>query len=97
MRLSARYLGWPQQVDATPGRCGVYVMLQLLPGTYFNRNQHRRVGGSDVHDARKDAFQGGQGTNNLVDHEDLINLLPEDDVLIIKAVFQPFDFFESFF
>src|ERR1700733_6667938 len=68
---------------------------QFLPGTCFARNQHRRVGGSDFHDARKDSFQGGRGAHDLLKHEDLIDLLPEDDVLVMKAVFQPLDFFES--
>src|ERR1700730_196051 len=68
---------------------------QFLPGTCFARNQHRRVGGSDFHDARKDSFQGGRGAHYLLKHDDLIDLLPEDDVLVMKAVFQPLDFFES--
>src|SRR6202171_2611643 len=68
---------------------------QFLPGTCFARNQHRRVGGSDFHDAGKDGLQGGRGAHDLFKHEDLIDLLPEDHVLVMKAVFQPLDFFES--
>jgi hypothetical protein len=48
---------------------------QFLPGTCFARNQHRRVGGSDFHDAGKDGFQGGRGAHDLLKHEDLIDLL----------------------
>ena len=44
---------------------------------------------------RKDSFQGGRGSHDLFKHEDLINLLPQDHILVMKAVFQPFDFFES--
>ncbi len=33
---------------------------QFLPGTGLARNQHCRVGGSDLHDARKDGLQGGR-------------------------------------
>src|SRR5260370_11483697 len=68
---------------------------QFLPGACFARNQHGRVGGSDFHDAGEDSFQGGRGAHDLLKHEDLIDLLPEDHVLVMKAVFQPLDFFES--
>jgi len=68
---------------------------QFLPSAGFARNQHRRIGGSNFHDARKDSFQSGRGTHNLLKHEDLIDLLPQDNVLVMKAVFQPLDFFES--
>src|SRR6266478_3197121 len=68
---------------------------QFLPGACFACNQHRRVGGSDFHDARKDSFQRGRGAHDLLKHEDLIDLLPEGYVFVMKAVFQPLDFFES--
>src|SRR5258708_3884001 len=69
---------------------------QFLSGTCFARNQHRRVGGSDFHDAGKDGFQGGRGAHDLLKHGDLIDLLPERHVLVMKAIFQPLNFFESF-
>src|SRR5436853_2743273 len=58
---------------------------QFLPGTCFAGNQHRRVGWSDFHDAGEDGFQGGGGAHDLLKHERLVDLLPEDHVLVMKA------------
>src|SRR6202030_2258845 len=55
---------------------------QFLPGTCFTRDEHGRVGGSDSRDARQDRFQGRSGAHDLLKHEDLIDLLPENDVLV---------------
>jgi len=68
---------------------------QFFSGTSFACNQHGRIGWSDLHDAREDRFQGGRGAHDLLEHEGLIDLLPEDHVLVMKVVFQPLDFFES--
>jgi hypothetical protein len=54
-----------------------------------------KVGCHAIGEAREDSFQGGRGAHDLLKHEDLIDLLPEDDVLVMKAVFQPLDFCES--
>src|SRR6266478_3059638 len=60
---------------------------QFLPGACFACNQHRRVGGSDFHDARKDSFQRGRGAHDLLKHEDLIDLLSQRDVFIAHPLF----------
>src|SRR6266852_1089743 len=63
---------------------------QFLPGTCFARNQHRRAGGSDSHDAGKDIFQGGRGAHDLFKHEDLIDLLSQREVLLSCSLLRPF-------
>src|SRR5882672_1325324 len=70
-------------IKAWPARCEPLCMArnQFLRGAGFAGNQHCGVGGRDFHDAREDRFQGGRGAHDLLKHEDLIDLLPEDDVL----------------
>src|SRR6266849_1151244 len=60
---------------------------QFLPGTCFARDQHRGVGGSDLHDAGKDRFQRGRGADDLLKHEDLIDLLAQREVFIAHPLF----------
>src|SRR4029077_1630549 len=40
---------------------------QFLAGTSRARNQHGRISGRDFHDARKDSFQGGRGSYDLLE------------------------------
>src|SRR5216684_6397926 len=63
---------------------------QFLPGTCFARNQHRRAGGSDIHDDGKDSFQGGRGAHDLLKHEDLIDLLSQREVLLPRSFLRLF-------
>src|ERR1700731_1641675 len=63
---------------------------QFLAGTGFARNQHRRVGRSDLYDAGKDTFQCGRGAHDLLKHEDLINLLSQRDVLLPRSFLRLF-------
>ena len=55
---------------------------QFLPSTCLARNQHGRIGGSNLHDVREDSFQGRRGAHDLVEHEDLVDLLSQRDVLL---------------
>src|SRR3984893_15963647 len=63
---------------------------QFLAGTGFARNQHRRVGRSDLYDAGKDTFQCGRGAHDLLKHEDLIDLLSQRNVLLPRSFLRLF-------
>src|SRR5258708_2820174 len=55
---------------------------QFLPCTCFASNQHCGVGRSDFDDARKNSFQWGRGADDLLKHEDLIDMLSQREVLL---------------
>src|SRR5207302_3378606 len=70
---------------------------QLLACARFTREQNSGIRRRNLGHARKHCSQGGRDPYNLFKHEGLIDLLPERHVLVLKAVFQILDFFESFF
>lgn len=67
---------------------------QLLPGACFARNQYRSVGRRDSHDAGEDSFQGRRRAYNLLKHQDLIDLLSQRDVLLLRSLLGLFAIFD---
>jgi len=80
-------------IKAWPARCDPLCTARAINSFryLFRPNQHRRVSGGDFDDLERTVFKAGEeptiSSNMKPDH-----LLPEDHVLVVKAVFQPFDF-----
>src|ERR1700739_1175489 len=70
---------------------------QLFACAGFTYDQDRRVRRSDLHDPREHSLEGGRGTDNLLKHEGLVDLLAECEVFVVKPISQMLNFLESLF